>query len=436
MTVRIVHAADLHLDSPLRGLAAYPDAPVERLRAASRHAFSRLVDITVERNADLMLLAGDVWDGDWPDVGTGLFFAREMGRLQRANVRVVLLRGNHDAESKITKSVTLPDNVHVLSHKKPESIPFDDLGVVVHGQSFARPDVTENLALAYPDAAAGKINVGMLHTALEGDVRHATYAPCKLSDLQAKRYDYWALGHVHEHAILAASSASDGGTIAFPGVLQGRQVRETGAKGALWVELDASGSRLERLIVDVVRWHVCDVDLDAAEQFEEIPLRVRTAIEALLADADASPDERLLALRLRLLGRTPLHGRLAVEAARVRESAIEAVAALSPDGIFLEKIERATEPELTAAELASRRDALADLQQVLLRCGEDDALRAEIGAHLVEFWNQLPPDVRHVLEANEPRVTAAIVDGRTDALLPAAHAAVMALLADGADGKD
>jgi len=435
MSLAIVHAADLHLDSPLRGLSAYDGAPVERLRSASRHAFSRLVDIAVERQAQLMLLAGDVWDGDWPDIGTGLYFAREMGRLERAGIRVVLLRGNHDAESRITKSVPLPDNVLSLSARTPQSLAFADLGVVVHGQSFERPDVTENIALAYPDAVAGMVNIGLLHTALDGDPNgpHKPYAPCRLADLQAKRYDYWALGHVHEHAILAAGTAVDGGTIAFPGVLQGRHAREVGAKGALWVEIDDSGVSTERLVVDLVRWHVCDVDVSGAVQLDDVTTATKRALEALVAAADAPLDDRLLAVRLRLVGRTALHGHLAADRAGVRDAVVAQVNALAPDGIFLEKIERATEPERDAAQFAVRRDALAELEQFLAHAADDEDLRTGIGVHLADFWNQLPAEVRQAIEADEPRLALAVREQKPDELLADARATLLDRLAASAE---
>jgi len=98
--VRFIHAADIHLDSPLRGLSAYQDAPAEQLRGATREAFSQLVTTAIEEQVDFMVIAGDLYDGDWPDFNTGLFFCSEMGRLQRAGITVFVLFGNHDAESR------------------------------------------------------------------------------------------------------------------------------------------------------------------------------------------------------------------------------------------------------------------------------------------------------------------------------------------------
>ena len=142
--MRILHAADLHIDSPLRGLERYEGAPVEAMREATRKALSNLVDYCLDESVALLLLAGDLFDGDWRDYTTGLFFAREMSRLREGEVKVVFTRGNHDAKSEISKHLRLPENVYELSTEAPQTIRFEDLGVAVHGQSFARKALTMN----------------------------------------------------------------------------------------------------------------------------------------------------------------------------------------------------------------------------------------------------------------------------------------------------
>jgi exonuclease SbcD len=113
--VRFIHAADIHLDSPLRGLSAYQDAPADLLRGATREAFSQLVSTAIDEQIDFMVIAGDLYDGDWPDFNTGLFFCSEMGRLHRAGIPVFVLFGNHDAESHMTKALRMPSNVQCFS---------------------------------------------------------------------------------------------------------------------------------------------------------------------------------------------------------------------------------------------------------------------------------------------------------------------------------
>ncbi|TFH42733.1 MAG: DNA repair exonuclease, partial [Lysobacterales bacterium] len=194
---RFLHAADIHLDSPLKGLAGHEGRAAERIRTATREAFDQLVGFAIEEQVAFLVVAGDLYDGDWRDYKTGLFFAAQMGRLNKAGIPVYLLYGNHDAESQITRRLVLPENVNVFGSRKPVTFKLDELNVALHGQSFRERDVSDNLALTYPEPIGGAFNIGVLHTGLGGMGGHANYAPCSLGDLVSKGYDYWALGHVH-----------------------------------------------------------------------------------------------------------------------------------------------------------------------------------------------------------------------------------------------
>ena len=168
MPITFLHAADIHLDSPLKGLERYESAPVESIRSATRRAFVRLIDLALERRVDFVLIAGDLYDGDWRDYNTGLFLTGQLGRLSEARVPVVLIAGNHDAANKMTRALRLPEGVHLLASDRPETVALRDLDVLVHGQSFATQMVTEDLAAGYPAADRGAINIGLLHTCLGG----------------------------------------------------------------------------------------------------------------------------------------------------------------------------------------------------------------------------------------------------------------------------
>jgi DNA repair exonuclease SbcCD nuclease subunit len=223
---RFIHAADLHLDSPLHGLDAYDGAPVEQIRGATRRALANLVELAETERAAFVLVAGDLYDGDWRDYNTGLYFVRQMSRLREAGTPVYIIAGNHDAASQITKSLRLPENVRMLSADRPESVVLEAEGVAIHGQSFATRAVTDDLSATYPVRLAGFFNVGLLHTCAEGREGHEPYAPCRIEALVAKGYDYWALGHIHKREILHGDP-----WVVFCGNLQGRHIRETGAKG-------------------------------------------------------------------------------------------------------------------------------------------------------------------------------------------------------------
>jgi exonuclease SbcD len=132
----VLHAADIHLDSPLRGLERYEGAPVDRIRGATREAFRALVDLAIAEEVRLVLLAGDLHDVDWRDYNTGLFFSGQMSRLREQGISVVLVSGNHDAASEITRHLEPPANVTVAPTRRPGRVEFPDQDLVVHAQGF------------------------------------------------------------------------------------------------------------------------------------------------------------------------------------------------------------------------------------------------------------------------------------------------------------
>ncbi|GAB6175469.1 DNA repair exonuclease [Desulfobaculum senezii] len=325
-----IHAADIHLDSPLKGLERYDGAPVDDVRGASRRALTSLVDIIIDDNIPLLVLAGDVYDGDWKDFQTGLFFASQMTRLREAGTHVVLIRGNHDAQNKMTRSLTLPANVHVLSANRPETVRFDDIGVAVHGQSFAGATVTENLAASYPPPVPGLYNIGLLHTAVAGVDGHANYAPCSQTDLAAHGYDYWALGHVHDHKVLVETPP-----VIYSGVLQGRNIRETGPKGCVRVDVDDSGHTAYRFMpLDVMRFARVAVDAADAPDTAAICDRFLAAMERHLAEAEGRP----LAMRIHLSGPCAAHSALAADPEAAQNLLRTAATDASGGSAWVEKV--------------------------------------------------------------------------------------------------
>ena len=394
---RFLHAADIHLDSPLRGLAGQGGNAAERIRTATREAFERLVSLTVEERVEFLIIAGDLYDGDWRDYNTGLFFARQMGRLYAAKIPVYLLHGNHDAESQITKKLDLPDNVFVFGTRKPETFVLEGLEVALHGQSFRQRDITENLVPDYPDPVSGAFNIGVLHTGLGGMGGHANYAPCSFGDLANKGYDYWALGHIHQAKVLHEQPH-----IVFSGNLQGRHVRETGAKGAHLVTIeDREVVDLATIPCDVVRWAVLSVPLDDAANIGDVTDSVRKALEAAVAN---QADGRLLACRIRLEGRTQVHAQLIASETRILATARAIALGLGDEVAWIEKVVIETEATVDPEILAQREDAVGALQQMLHAATTDEALLAEIKDEISALVQRLPYEIRtdiddHILKS-------------------------------------
>ncbi|WP_307856923.1 metallophosphoesterase family protein [Mycolicibacter acidiphilus] len=298
-----MHAADIHLDSPLHNAGRIGEEYAQELRRSTRRALTNLVTLTLQRKADLLVIAGDLYDGSWHDFSTGQFFIEQMIPLRDAGIPVVIASGNHDAASQITRSLTLPAGIHMLATDKPESIVFDDLGAVVHGQGYAVRDVQDNLAAVYPPAVPELINVGVLHTAATGSPDHDNYAPCSVANLEQLRYDYLALGHIHQRGPVVEGEFP----AYFSGNLQGRNPRETGAKGALLVDLNpGSPAKISFEAVDVARWDRIEINADRIADRVALAEAARDRMRAAVREAES----RTLIVRVAITGTTKLAGQL------------------------------------------------------------------------------------------------------------------------------
>jgi exonuclease SbcD len=377
-----IHAADLHLGSPLAGLALKDPDIARRFASAGRRAFEDLVTLAIERRVAFLIVAGDVYDGDWSDNTIGLFFARQVARLDRADIPVILVRGNHDAESVITRSITLPPSVRNFSATRAETHRLEALKVALHGRSFPNRAVEENYALTYPAALPGWFNIGILHTSCTGHAAHATYAPCSVADLAGRGYAYWALGHVHDYAELSRDP-----WIVFPGNLQGRSIRECGPKGAVAVSVaDGRVLGVERLVVDHARFHHLEVDLSGAPSEREAV----AAIEEALRPLSEAAAERLVAVRVRLHGETPAHDRLAADREGLTAE-IQAAAHRIHEDIWLERLKIET-ARPRRARTEARPDAFAaiDPATLLAAVDHDPEFRARAQAALAEITAKMP----------------------------------------------
>jgi DNA repair exonuclease SbcCD nuclease subunit len=371
MRFTFLHAADLHLGSPFKGLSLRDENLAARLAGASREAFTDLIDRALEEQIAFAIFAGDIFDGDWRDASIALFFNRQIARLAKAGIPIFLLKGNHDADSVVTRSLVLPDLARQFPTRRPGSFELPDLRVVLHGRGFADRAESENLARAYPAPIPGWFNIGVLHSSLDGRPGHAAYAPCTLDDLRAKNYDYWALGHVHAHEVAAQDP-----WVVFPGNLQGRSIRETGPKGAVLVDVeDGRAAPPRRLIVDRARF--AEIALDAAAHDDAASLL--RAVEAQARIEVEQAEGRLLALRIRIGGASPLHGQLAADPARWRDE-IEAAAQRAHEDIALERFILETAPPPAMPRLDSDFDFAALLDECLADSSLREAALAALAA--------------------------------------------------------
>ncbi len=379
----IIHTADIHLDSPLAGLPEYEGAPHDAVHLATRRALTNIVDLAIDKNADMLIIAGDLYDGDLRDINTALFLCSELARLRRAEVEVVIAHGNHDAESVITRRLPLPDGVKTLPTRKPGTETFADLGIAIHGQGYPSREVLSDLSAAYPESIAGLLNIGVLHTALTGRDGHAPYAPCSQGALVTRGYDYWALGHVHTADVIGEDP-----WIVFPGCPQGRGLRECGPKGVMVVETE--GDRVisvEAHAVDVVRWADVTVDVTGAADREDAFSLVRQA----LAEALLSADGRTLACRVAVEGACDAHRSLGAYPARLTDEVRALALDVGAGEIWVAGVQCATQPGVVAGDLKARRDPIARLLVDARAAAADTEQLSERIPAITELAALMPP---------------------------------------------
>jgi len=383
---KFIHAADIHLDSPLHKLDYYDGAPVDEIRQATRRAFNNLVQTAIAEAVSFVLIAGDLYDGDWKDYNTGLYLVSQTSILRQAGIPVYMVAGNHDAASKITKTLRLPENVHLFPSNKPATHTMDSLNVAIHGQSFATPAVKKDLSFFYPAPLAGYFNVGLLHTCASGREGHEPYAPCTLEGLRSKAYDYWALGHVHQHEILSQDP-----WIVFSGNTQGRHVRETGPKGCVLVTVDDRGrSEIEFKPLDVIRWVIVTVDSDGAESGYTVMDRFRNCLETLLDENEDRP----LVVRVVIQGETPAHSELLANVDRWGNEIRAAALDTSGHRVWIEKIKFHTRLPTSESHFQTGDGAMGELVTLFEEFSDNPDLLRELSDELMDLEKKMPKELK------------------------------------------
>ncbi len=337
--IRFIHAADIHLDSPMRGI----DSSVAKIdpvvyRESTRIAFRNLIDYASDNNIDFLTLGGDNYDGNWDNYETGLYFQGQIARLGK--IPVVSISGNHDAASKITLRLHMPGNFTMLDNEKPQVIEIIP-GVRIAGQGFRDQMESRNLAEKYPTLDGGGIKIGLLHTSLDGREGHARYAPCQLDDLRLRHYHFWGLGHIHKHSW---EERPGDPPILFPGNLQGRHIRETGPKGAWLITMDDEGQCVNKefLEFDVTRWELIEISINQLENLDDF----FKSCEKAFTRRNLELPNKIMAVRVRVTGRSELHHSL-LAMREMRDNALlanvqSAATNAAPGRIWVEKVELAS----------------------------------------------------------------------------------------------
>ena len=302
--LRFVHAADLHLDSPFRGIRNEAPAHVaQTLSNATFDAYGNIIDLCLRGKVDALLVAGDIYDGADRSLRAQLRFVDGLKRLDRAGIRSFICHGNHDPMDGWEARLDLPEGC-VRFGPEVEGfplIPDEPERAMVYGVSYPTREVRNNLTpLFTAKGSGGGFNIGLLHANVGGNPDHDSYAPCSVSDLADTGFDYWALGHVHTRQTLRER----GPAIVYPVNSQGRHPNEQGARGVYLVEVDEHGAvSLDFRPTDVVRWETLSLDIGSLNTEQALLDAVSDLAEGALSEAQG----RSVVARLELAGRGPLH---------------------------------------------------------------------------------------------------------------------------------
>lgn len=394
MSYRFIHAADIHLDSPLRSLALRNSDLAELIGNATRRAFETIIDLCLSETVDALLIAGDLYDGDQTSMKTARFLAEQLRRLDQAGIDVFIIRGNHDALSKITKELILPSRVQLFD-RKAKAIqvirPDHAMPVVIHGLSFATPHAPDSLLPNYAAPVSGAINIGVMHTSLNGASGHDLYAPVSVNDLQSHGFHYWALGHIHKRATYLPT-AQFNSTVVMAGNPQGRDINEAGEKSVTLVTIDDSGSvHTEQRLTGIAQFERISVDAGGIEDWRELVQAISSALEAA---RDVTVSEYLVA-RLHITGNTQLAWHMRRDHDLLMTEAEDRAAQTGK--CWIEKLEIECKPlrATTSAQAQVSHDPLLELGRLITeQLLPSETFQTDLLEIMDGFVKKLPAEIR------------------------------------------
>lgn len=389
--IKILHTADIHLDSPLKSLALRDADLREVVQTATRTALRRIVDAALAEGVAAVLIAGDLFDGAERSAKTAAWLTGQLDRLRAAGIAVFYIKGNHDAENPITGETSLPDNVHVFDGRGGK-VQLGDTGIWIHGVSFSGRHAPESLLGKFPAPVPGAVNIAMLHSSLAGAAGHDIYAPCSVAELAAMGFDYWALGHVHKRQIHATRP-----WIVMPGCPQGRDIGEAGPKSASLLRIEGSEIAVDEVPTSAAEFLDLVVDVTGLERDDAIRQQLREGLRGLAGDLRS--DAGLV--RLTLTGASARMWHILRDQDSWNELA--RAAARDTGTLWVEKMAfdlRA--PQAGGAALS----AVDELGRLMDTIRHEPGFQAELTATIEAMMAELPPNRRAALIPDEASATA------------------------------
>lgn len=266
--IKFIHCADLHLDSPFVGLRNLPEKIYETTKQSTFTSFSKIIETAIQKQVDFIIIAGDLYDGEDRSIRAQLYFRKEMEKLQQEGIDVFLVHGNHDHLGGNWTELNWPKNVHSFP-ATVETISYETKScakIHFYGFSYPKKHVFERMIDYYQKKEGADYHIGILHGHDSKNENHYSYAPFQIKELLEKNFDYWALGHIHKAQILHTEPM-----ILYPGNIQGRHKKETGAKGCYLIEMNGMETKADFIETAPIRWETCQLTSDQQfHQFDDL----------------------------------------------------------------------------------------------------------------------------------------------------------------------
>jgi len=402
MPFTFVHAADLHLDSPFRGIRDEAPEVAARLRSATFDAYAALINLCIDRDANFLLIAGDVYDGADRSLAAQLRFRDGLVRLSEAGIPAFIVHGNHDPLEGWSSALTWPEQTTIFGGDDVQTVIVEAGGnpiAAVSGISYPTQRENRNLAALFRAERPDLFQIALLHCNCGGQADHESYAPCSPDDLIRADFDYWALGHVHTMALLNRNPH-----IVYPGTIQGRSIRETGPRGCYLMTVgDDRDVKEEFCPLDAVRWFAREVRIEELDTVDQLEGALADDVDRVREGAEGRP----AVCRLTMVGRGPLYGELNREGTlqglleRLREQGLE-----DEPFVWVERLKLRGAPAIDLEQRCLEKDLLGELLRITNDLRGDEDLVERLSLALVELHEhararralaELTPDDFHAL---------------------------------------
>ncbi len=305
MSIKFIHASDLHLDTPFEGLKILDPKISDMLKDASLTAWDRLIDLAISDEVDFVVLAGDIYDGRSRGVRARSRLLNGLRQLSEHSIKVFIVQGNHDPvdEGGLVPADQRLTDVYVFPPRTPGKVAFstkDGDDVEVHGISYGTRSETEDLSKFLERPSHDSFSIALLHASVGGDPNHEPYSPTTTAKLESLGFDYYALGHIHTRQVVSADPY-----IVYSGNSQGLSPKpsELGLKGCYEVQVDKDqGPRLTFVQLGPVVFSHVKVDISDSDSLPEITDLISSAAEKFVSSEYLDTETAAVVLRVTLTG--------------------------------------------------------------------------------------------------------------------------------------